>query len=161
MGKDAKCTVDMCEKRQHAKGYCLKHYGQIWRDGKIRSVEEERRVVKGAKCSVAGCEKRIHGKGYCRVHYGQMWRHGEIRDGEEMRQMAEELSQRNDSDRVRKLQCELENAATMYRNVVGVEARLRWHRELGELRKEWDRLGIALPASVTAKASRTEDSDFH
>ena len=44
MGKGAKCAVDGCENRAHARGHCKKHYGQIWRGGKVRSGEEERQM---------------------------------------------------------------------------------------------------------------------
>ena len=29
------CSVDECENKAHARGYCRKHYGQIWRKGRI------------------------------------------------------------------------------------------------------------------------------
>lgn len=33
--KMRKCTVTGCTNPVHAKGYCRKHYGQIWRKGEI------------------------------------------------------------------------------------------------------------------------------
>jgi len=41
MAKENRCIVPGCNNRAHAKGYCRKHYGQIWRKGKIYSIEEE------------------------------------------------------------------------------------------------------------------------
>lgn len=29
------CVVEGCDKPEHAKGYCKRHYGQIWRNGCI------------------------------------------------------------------------------------------------------------------------------
>ena len=33
--KSRKCTVNGCSNPIHAKGYCRKHYGQVWRKGEI------------------------------------------------------------------------------------------------------------------------------
>ena len=155
MVTEAKCVVAWCESRSHAKGYCRKHYGQLYRDGEIRSEEDERRAAakvipphdKGGNCAVAGCEKQAHAKGYCKKHYGQLYRRGRIRSAEDERRVAEEVAvkllPRPDTDRMRALERELERAETMYRNVIGVEGRLKWRRELEELRKNRDRLGIA------------------
>ena len=55
---------------------------------------------------------------------------------------------RPDSDRGRALERELRRAQTMYLNVVGVEGRLRWRRELEEVKQEMARLGIAPPARM-------------
>ena len=35
--KNRMCQVTACENPVHAKGYCRKHYGQIWRKGEISS----------------------------------------------------------------------------------------------------------------------------
>ncbi|MBN1256214.1 MAG: hypothetical protein JXA52_00760 [Planctomycetes bacterium] len=35
MAKTTECIVDGCKNRAHAKGYCRRHYGQIWRKGRI------------------------------------------------------------------------------------------------------------------------------
>jgi len=67
--------------------------------------------------------------------------------------VAAKLLPRPDTDRIRALERELERAETMYRNVIGVEGRLKWRRELEELRKDWDRLGVARPTPVTAEAT--------
>jgi hypothetical protein len=34
------CSVEGCDNKAHARGYCRKHYGQIWRKGKITSDAE-------------------------------------------------------------------------------------------------------------------------
>ena len=33
------CSVDECEVETHARGYCRKHYGQIWRKGRITDAD--------------------------------------------------------------------------------------------------------------------------
>ena len=35
MAKPAQCVVEGCANHSHAKGYCRRHYGQIWRRGTI------------------------------------------------------------------------------------------------------------------------------
>ncbi|MEI6232978.1 MAG: hypothetical protein WCT04_07995 [Planctomycetota bacterium] len=35
MPKEACCVVEGCQSLSHAKGYCRRHYGQIWRRGSI------------------------------------------------------------------------------------------------------------------------------
>ena len=107
-------------------------------------------MAKDATCAVDGCEKRPHAKGYCRKHYGQIWRKGEIRTDEEERQAAEKPVTQNDADRIRALERELRRAEMMYRNVVGVEGRIKWRRELEGLRKDMIRLGVA-PAVPAAE----------
>ena len=35
MPRSSRCIVEGCNNPAHAKGYCRKHYGQIWRRGEI------------------------------------------------------------------------------------------------------------------------------
>ncbi|MCX7804654.1 MAG: hypothetical protein N3A38_05630 [Planctomycetota bacterium] len=35
MSRNLRCIVEGCGNPAHAKGYCRKHYGQIWRRGEI------------------------------------------------------------------------------------------------------------------------------
>lgn len=35
MAKRKSCIVEGCKNFSHARGYCRKHYGQIWRKGRI------------------------------------------------------------------------------------------------------------------------------
>ena len=37
MPKPSRCIVEGCPNPSHAKGYCRRHYGQIWRRGMIYS----------------------------------------------------------------------------------------------------------------------------
>ena len=150
---EVKCSVDECEQQAYAKGCCRRHYIQMWRTGEPHTSEEKRKEVTEAKCSVAGCEKRMHAKGYCRKHYGQIWRTGEIYADEDRQMTEEEVAPRNDADRVRALARELERAEEMYRNVVGVEGRLKWRRECEELKKDMVRLGIAPPGPATVETA--------
>jgi hypothetical protein len=38
------CIVDGCESCIHAKGYCRRHYGQIWRKGEISPSLREKEI---------------------------------------------------------------------------------------------------------------------
>ncbi|MFH0910670.1 MAG: hypothetical protein V1918_04070 [Planctomycetota bacterium] len=40
MAKGVKCTVEGCNNPVHAKGYCRKHYGQVWRKGHISPQQD-------------------------------------------------------------------------------------------------------------------------
>lgn len=103
-------------------------------------------MAKQRQCIVPGCSNKAHAKGYCRKHYGQIWRKGKIysTSDEENR---EKSVQRDDTDRMRALERELRRAEMMYRNVVGFEGRLKWRREIDEVRKEMKRLGM-IPEEV-------------
>jgi|GEM_PF-1140526 len=102
------------------------------------------------KCMVQGCENRVHAKGYCRKHYGQIWRKGKIytqKDLAPVEKQGLKTVQRDDTDRMRALERELRRAEMMYKNVIGFEGRLKWRREIVEVKKEMTRLGMPIPVS--------------
>jgi hypothetical protein len=103
-------------------------------------------------CRVPGCGNKSHAKGYCRKHYGQIWRRGKIvteagADGDEI-----ETGPRDETDRMRALERELRRAEMMYSHVVGFEGRLKWRREIDEVKAEMKRLGM-IPAEEEAPAA--------
>ncbi len=104
------------------------------------------------KCMVQGCENRVHAKGYCRKHYGQIWRKGKIYTQKEAgasKKVGMKATQRDDTDRMRALERELRRAEMMYKNVIGFEGRLKWRREIVEVKKEMTRLGMPIPLPET------------
>lgn len=101
------------------------------------------------KCIVEGCDNPAHAKGYCRKHYGQIWRKGKIYSVQEEKLARERYANRDDSDRMRALERELRRAEMMYHNVVGFEGRLKWRREINEVKKEMIRLGMIEPVTVS------------
>ncbi len=108
------------------------------------------------KCMVQGCENRVHAKGYCRKHYGQIWRKGKIytqKDAGSSKKMGVKNSHRDDTDRMRALERELHRAEMMYKNVIGFEGRLKWRREIVEVKKEMTRLGMPIPLPETGQAT--------
>ncbi len=96
-------------------------------------------MQKNQKCIVEGCNNPVHAKGYCRKHYGQLWRKGRIYSEKDK---SLECSGDCDSDRIRALQRELKRAQTMYNNVIGFDGRIKWRREIDEVKAEMKRLGI-------------------
>ena len=96
-------------------------------------------MQKNQKCVVDGCDNPVHAKGYCRKHYGQLWRKGRIYSDKD-----KHLDHNGDcdSDRIRALQRELKRAQTMYNNVIGFDGRIKWRREIDEVKAEMKRLGI-------------------
>lgn len=79
----APCSVDDCEKPSHAKGFCAKHYSQVWRFGapdddrwsKYRAGELQhgnRRISKGARCTAGDCQRPVQARDLCSTHYGRL-----------------------------------------------------------------------------------------
>ena len=108
----------------------------------------DRFMVRSTKCVVPECDRRSHARGYCRKHYKQIYHGGKIRSAEEERQQAEKVASRPDAERIRAIEREMERVGALYQNVIGIEGRLKWRRELDELKKDWDRLGTGLPAPM-------------
>ncbi len=96
-------------------------------------------MQKNQKCIVEGCNNPVHAKGYCRKHYGQLWRKGRIYSEKDK---SLDCNSDCDSDRIRALQRELKRAQTMYNNVIGFDGRIKWRREIDEVKAEMKRLGI-------------------
>ena len=71
--KNEKCKVERCETLQKSKGFCLKHYTQMLRNGKIGAREK----IEG--CKVEGCNRKHRAKGYCDRHFKQVNVFGEIK----------------------------------------------------------------------------------
>ncbi len=119
---------------------------------KLRLIKkgEDSVMIRKATCKVEGCGNPVHAKGYCRKHYGQIWRKRQINvDRNDAAQKAGiRVTQRGDeTDRMRALKQELRRAEMMYTNVIGLEGRLRWRREIAEVKQEMVRLGMPVPLS--------------
>jgi hypothetical protein len=112
---------------------------------------------------VQGCENRVHAKGYCRKHYGQIWRKGKIytqKDVASAKKSGQKVPHRDDTDRMRALERELRRAEMMYNNVIGFEGRLKWRREIVEVKKEMTRLGMPIPPSEPMQPAMSYASNF-
>jgi len=64
--KTRKCSIDGCERRTSAKGFCQSHYIKAKRLGEIP----------GPKCKVENCNKGTYGKGFCHNHHELNRRNG-------------------------------------------------------------------------------------
>ncbi len=113
-------------------------------------------MQKNQICVVEGCENPVHAKGYCRKHYGQLWRKGRIYSEKDNNYTHDGDC---DSDRIRALQRELKRAQTMYNNVIGFEGRIKWRREIDEVKAEMKRLGID-PVEYRKPVMEEEDNLF-
>jgi hypothetical protein len=69
-----KCTVDDCNNKYYAKGYCKKHYSQIYSHGRLTpELERGKLHIHKIKeiCSIRGCNNIVYAKGLCGTHYNE------------------------------------------------------------------------------------------
>jgi hypothetical protein len=66
-----KCSVEWCDRKHKAKGYCRLHYDQFTNFGKILEQKGPR------KCAIDGCDGKYYAKGHCVKHYKQIWECGQ------------------------------------------------------------------------------------
>jgi len=67
------CSVDGCQNKSRARGYCARHY-QKW----IRCGDPLHVVKYGTKqCSIEKCFNKHMAKGFCEQHYGKWKRYGD------------------------------------------------------------------------------------
>ena len=67
------CQVEGCGEKHLARGYCSKHYQQIWKKG-LPPLNPKY----DKKCQVAGCKADQYTRGYCNRHYRQIQTHGAV-----------------------------------------------------------------------------------
>lgn len=67
LDKSIKCTVNRCENKAHARGWCHKHYKRWYRGG---SVYYKRLKL---YCTVESCNSKEQIKNMCVKHYKQKW----------------------------------------------------------------------------------------
>lgn len=75
------CSVDGCESKHLAGGYCQKHYMQMFRHNELRIIKPKKKQYVAKKCSVCGCINKYKGKGYCSKHLQQIRIHGKLMPG--------------------------------------------------------------------------------
>lgn len=69
------CSIDGCDRRHAAKGYCDKHYGRLLRNGHPTRPAPPR-VYETKLCTVEGCNERRRARGLCNLHDRRMQRSG-------------------------------------------------------------------------------------
>lgn len=67
------CQVNGCGNKHLARGYCGKHYQQIWKAG-LPPLQPKY----DKNCQVDGCREDQYTRGYCNRHYRQIKTHGAI-----------------------------------------------------------------------------------
>ncbi len=107
-------------------------------------------------CKVDGCKNSVHAKGYCRKHYGQIWRKGKVQVQQETNAPRQTFRRSEETERMRALEREFRRAELMYNNVVGLEGRLKWRREIVELKKEMTRMGMQIPTPLPETGHQTQ-----
>lgn len=73
------CTVGQCDRKHHARGYCLTHYTQFKRGVTPAGAIKTRVSVQPEECSEDGCPSPVKAKGLCKAHYQRLLRHGHTR----------------------------------------------------------------------------------
>ncbi len=68
------CTIDGCENRIQARGWCSKHY---WHWQNFGDPEASRPPKPEAECSVDDCHDRAEKRGWCIKHYTRWIRNGD------------------------------------------------------------------------------------
>lgn len=81
------CSVEGCERRHEARGFCSMHYQRVQRHGVPGLAAPQRLARKPAapqgqtrnvgSCSVEGCENPIRTRKMCNLHYERWRRHGD------------------------------------------------------------------------------------
>ncbi len=71
------CCVEGCMIKNHAKGYCAKHYHRLVRYGDALYIPPRSRLLTEKECSINGCTKKPLGKRMCNRHYRSHVKYGD------------------------------------------------------------------------------------
>lgn len=69
---DRMCSLDGCDRRYYAKGYCCAHYLRLLKYGDpLAGKPIKRRIETRPGCSVEGCDRQHYARGWCQPHYNR------------------------------------------------------------------------------------------
>lgn len=72
---ERQCSIDACERKVTARGWCDTHYSRWKIHGSPLTVLRERRArVADPVCTIEGCNSPHSARGWCKAHYGQWQR---------------------------------------------------------------------------------------
>lgn len=67
------CSVEGCDKRHKARGFCRIHYRRLMRNGTTELIPKKSKGV----CLVEGCNSTVNARGLCNKHYPRFRRYGD------------------------------------------------------------------------------------
>ena len=74
------CSIEGCERKHQARGWCLAHYKKWKRWGDpLLSADRIPRVNK--ICSIEGCAQPVECRGWCNAHYKRWRKYGDPHSG--------------------------------------------------------------------------------
>ncbi len=71
------CTIEGCERRHKAHGWCEAHYARWKRLGDPGPVDVLPRRPRRRECVIEGCESKREARGWCELHYKRWKAHGD------------------------------------------------------------------------------------
>ena len=77
MMKAQRCSVEGCEEFCSARGYCYRHYRDIWWKPR-HNVGSGPRVKAEVQCATEGCGRVAAARGLCPSCYTKAWKEGSI-----------------------------------------------------------------------------------
>lgn len=71
------CTVDGCENKHVARGYCRTHYYRFKRYGDPLEIRQIQQNNTDGNCKIKECDRKHYAKGYCKFHHYRWERYGD------------------------------------------------------------------------------------
>lgn len=74
---DRTCTVDGCDRKHLARGYCMTHYHRMREHGSVELPPRRPRPKIIRQCKIDDCQKQARSLGLCEMHYTRLTRTGD------------------------------------------------------------------------------------